>query len=177
MTKVDRTKLTDAVWNCIIELGDQGRITTHDVTVMVMERYEEVVEQASKRLAAEAIAGIARKLMKRPPDDGSGQISLFPADIQRLDLPHAISLPPQGADPAEEHSEDDYTWVEMKSATYSQLEMHITVLETSIERSQRRLLHLMQLRDTLAPVMAEERAEDAIYPVLEELGRLERALA
>lgn len=174
MTSVLRTNLNEAVRGCILELSAQGRFATHEVTQLVIDRYAALVEEYSDRLVKAEISDIARKMMKRPTPKDTGQISLFPESVQRLDLPQLISLPPEGADPEVEHSEEEYTWIELRTATFAELTLHIALLETNIARSQRRLLNLRELHNVLAPVMSEGRSEEAIYPVLEELGRLER---
>lgn len=183
MTKHDRIRLREAIRICIGKLKAQGRFATRELTQMMVEDYGDLVSDASERLIAEALAGIARQLMKNDtPSARSRQMSL-PLEIAHLRLPDSMSLPPRnepmndgdlGGDAEGVETDTEFLWTDMYEATFEELEDHLQYLAGTIAADVRRHKTLTELHEYLAPVMADDHRTDAIGPTLAEIAKRQR---
>lgn len=173
MTRHDRVRLREAIRVCIGELKAQGRFTTRELTRLMTERYGDLVVEASDRLIAESLASIARSLMRNDTPSARARQLFLPMEIAHLRLPDSISLPPRN-DESDETEGGEFLWSDISEATFNELEEHIQYLTGQIAADVQRLRTLRELHGYLAPIMADDRREDAIGPVLEEIAGRER---
>lgn len=150
MTKTQLNKLREAIRSVIGDLYTRKRGTTRWLVEEVIARHPDLVDEAKDQLLSEAIAKMARQIMKQETEPAKTMQMELPHVIKGLRLPAAISVPPTDND-----DEPDTLWTPLPDATYSELERHIEMLQASVAADTRRLRKLRQLHQCLADYLPD----------------------
>lgn len=171
MTKAQLARLREAVRQCVQELHDRRQGTTRGLVETVRERYPDLVEEAAEQLLAEAIANMSRRIMKSDARAAKSEQFILPALIAHLRLPATISVPHDDGD------DDEVVWTPLEHASFAELDIHLAMLARSIAADTRRFKALTELREFLAPYMADTPDAEPIGAVLARLAAAERGAA
>lgn len=153
MASTKRTELMEAIRATVADLCQSGaRFLNKDVVDTVIGRNPDLFNELGAQLAREKLFDLTRRVMKTSAEltETDAQLELG-LDLAGFEMPNMIAVPVDSSNPLN----GDCEWVPVLSATVTDLDANLRMLDLQIAADQRKRRSVFALRQRVVAVIGE----------------------